>query len=158
MSIEIHNETPADVDLEAVRGVAALALEHLQIHPDVELSIQFIDTEQMSQLHVQWMDLEGPTDVMSFPMDELQPGAQAGMLGDIVICPDVAQQQAEANGHSQADEIQLLTVHGVLHLAGYDHGTAEEKQEMFGKQAGVLRAWFARTEPERTRLPIPTES
>lgn len=158
MSIEIHNETPAEVDLEAVRDIAALALSELDIHPDVEVSIQFIDEEQMSALHVEWMDLEGPTDVMSFPMDELRPGAQVGMLGDIVICPAVAARQGAENGHSQADEIQLLTVHGVLHLAGFDHGTPEEKQEMFDLQAGILRTWFDRVEPGRTQLPIPTES
>ena len=92
------------------------------------------------------MDEPGPTDVLSFPMDELRPGlegedAAEGILGDIVLCPIVAEQQAEAAGHSLTDELQMLTVHGMLHLLGFDHAEAEEEKEMFGLQGDILRTF-----------------
>ena len=93
------------------------------------------------------MNLEGPTDVMSFPMDELTPGSDEkvseGMLGDLVICPWVAQQQALAAGHSTMEEMLLLTIHGILHLLGYDHTTPEEEKQMFGLQRQLMLTFFA---------------
>jgi probable rRNA maturation factor len=97
------------------------------------------------------MDLPGPTDVMSFPMDELRPPSKddeeppQGLLGDIVLCPEVATKQgAEAETqHTMDEELQLLTVHGVLHLLGYDHEEPDEKAEMFGLQAAIVDGWRA---------------
>jgi len=105
-----------------------------------------VDEKAMSELHLQWMDEPGPTDVLSFPMDELRPGlegedAAEGILGDIVLCPIVAEKQAEAAGHSLTDELQMLTVHGMLHLLGFDHAEAEEEKEMFGLQGDILRTF-----------------
>ena len=113
------------------------------MHPDAELAIVLVDEGAMEQLHVQWMDEPGPTDVLSFPMDELRPGTEdeptpAGLLGDIVLCPQVAQSQAEAAGHSVLDELLLLTAHGLLHLLGFDHAEPEEEREMFGIQRDIL--------------------
>ena len=107
----------------------------------------------MEQLHVQWMDEPGPTDVLSFPMDELRPGTEdsitpAGLLGDIVVCPQVAIAQAEAAGHSALEEILLLTTHGMLHLLGFDHAEPEEEREMFGVQRDIL-VGFALSERRR---------
>jgi probable rRNA maturation factor len=101
------------------------------------------------------MDLPGPTDVMSFPMDELRPGRdgqepEEGVLGDIVLAPEVAAKQAAAAGHSAADELHLLTVHGALHLLGYDHAEPEEEREMFGIQGDIL-AGFAQSERKHRR-------
>jgi probable rRNA maturation factor len=98
---------------------------------------------------MQWMDLPGPTDVMSFPMDELRPPSKddeeppQGLLGDIVLCPEVAKKQGEDadTQHSMDEELQLLTVHGVLHLLGYDHEEPDEKAEMFGLQAAIVDGW-----------------
>jgi probable rRNA maturation factor len=100
----------------------------------------------MEQLHVQWMDEPGPTDVLSFPMDELRPGTDgedspAGLLGDVVLCPQVAAAQARQAGHSTAEELLLLTTHGILHLLGYDHAEPDEEKEMFGLQSQLLQAW-----------------
>jgi probable rRNA maturation factor len=97
----------------------------------------------MEQLHVQWMDEPGPTDVLSFPMDELRPGTEdrptpAGLLGDIVVCPQVAAEQAVTAGHSTMEEILLLTAHGILHLLGFDHAEPDEEREMFGLQRDIL--------------------
>jgi probable rRNA maturation factor len=105
-----------------------------------------VDENAMADLHLQWMDEPGPTDVLSFPMDELRPGlegddAAEGILGDIVLCPTVAQKQADAAGHSLMDELHLLTVHGMLHLLGFDHAEPEEEKEMFALQGDILRSF-----------------
>src|SRR5690606_32520527 len=100
MSIEVNNESVIDVDEAALQRLAVYALDQLYVHPDAELSIVLVDEGAMEQLHVQWMDEPGPTDVLSFPMDELRPGTEdaispAGLLGDVVLCPQVAIAQAE---------------------------------------------------------------
>ncbi|MDH6181143.1 putative rRNA maturation factor [Microbacteriaceae bacterium SG_E_30_P1] len=143
MSIEINNESGIDVDEAAVQRLAVYALDQLHVHPDADLAIVFVDEAAMEQLHVQWMDEPGPTDVLSFPMDELRPGTEdnitpAGLLGDIVVCPQVATAQAEAAGHTVLEEILLLTTHGILHLLGFDHAEPEEEREMFGLQRDLL--------------------
>ncbi|NQX27845.1 rRNA maturation RNase YbeY [Microbacteriaceae bacterium VKM Ac-2854] len=143
MSIEINNESSVPVDEAAILRLATYALDTLHVHPDAELAIVLVDEGAMEQLHVQWMDEPGPTDVLSFPMDELRPGTEdeqtpAGLLGDIVLCPQVAMGQAEQAGHSTLDELQLLTAHGLLHLLGFDHAEPEEEREMFGLQRDIL--------------------
>ncbi len=143
MSIEINNESGVDVDEQAVQRLSVFALDQLHVHPDAELAILFVDEAAMEQLHVQWMDEPGPTDVLSFPMDELRPGSEdaltpAGLLGDIVVCPQVAIAQAETAGHSALEEMLLLTTHGILHLLGFDHAEPDEEKEMFGLQRDIL--------------------
>ena len=143
MSIEINNESGVEVDERAVQRLAVFALDQMHVHPDAELAILFVDEAAMEQLHVQWMDEPGPTDVLSFPMDELRPGTEdalspAGLLGDIVVCPQVAIAQAETAGHSSLEEMLLLTTHGVLHLLGFDHAEPDDEKEMFGIQRDIL--------------------
>lgn len=153
MSIEFINESGFDgVNEEMLIDVCSYALGRLDVNPDAECTITAVDLQTIADLHVRWMDLEGPTDVMSFPMDELTPGATGGrpdapepgpaMLGDIVLCPEFAQRQANAAGHSLGHELALLTVHGCLHLLGYDHTTAAEEKEMFGLQNELLADWY----------------
>lgn len=148
MTIEVVNETDYDVDVESLGAQARFVLDRLRIHPQAELSVVLVDEPAMTDLHVRWMDLEGPTDVMSFPMDELRPTKddeepEEGLLGDVVICPSVAEKQARAAGHRTEDEIALLLTHGILHLLGYDHAEPEEHAEMFGLQARLLAEWVA---------------
>jgi probable rRNA maturation factor len=143
MSIEINNESVVPVDEAALLRLASYALDQLHVHPDAELAIVLVDEAAMEQLHVQWMDEPGPTDVLSFPMDELRPGTEdaitpAGLLGDIVLCPQVAIAQAEEAGHGALDEMLLLTTHGILHLLGFDHAEPAEEKEMFGIQRDIL--------------------
>ncbi len=143
MSIEINNESGIEVDESALLRLAAYELDFLRVHPDAELAILLVDEAAMEQLHVQWMDEPGPTDVLSFPMDELRPGSDdeitpAGLLGDIVLCPQVAVAQAEEAGHSVLDELLLLTAHGMLHLLGFDHAEPDDEKEMFGIQRDIL--------------------
>jgi probable rRNA maturation factor len=147
VSIELANETEQEIDEARVLKLAGFALDRLKIHPGAELAIMFVDEPAMEQLHIQWMDEPGPTDVLSFPMDELRPGTEheptpAGLLGDIVICPQVASRQAEAAGHEMMNEVLLLTTHGILHLLGFDHAEPEEEKEMFGIQKSILDAFY----------------
>ncbi|PRQ10895.1 rRNA maturation RNase YbeY [Corynebacterium sp. 13CS0277] len=151
MSIEVFNESGyGDVNEEALIDVLSFALSRMDVSPEAEATIQLADLETTSDLHLRWFDLAGPTDVMSFPMDELTPGGGRpdadpvgpSMLGDIVLCPEFAEKQAATAGHSLAHELALLTVHGCLHLLGYDHLTPAEEQEMFATQNEILADWY----------------
>lgn len=153
MSIELNNESAIVADEAALSRLASFTLRMMHVHPEAELAIVLVDEAAMEQLHVQWMDEPGPTDVLSFPMDELRPGtadliAPAGLLGDVVLCPQVAQSQADAAGHDLMDELLLLTTHGILHLLGFDHAEPDEEREMFGIQRDLL-VGFAQSERER---------
>ncbi|PAT08305.1 rRNA maturation RNase YbeY [Corynebacterium hadale] len=151
MSIEVLNESgEADVNEQMLIDVCSFALQTMDVHPDTEATITLVDEPTMADLHVRWMDLEGPTDVMSFPMDELTPGGGrpdatpfgASMLGDIILCPAFDRKQAEMAGHDLAHELALLTVHGVLHLLGYDHIQPADEREMFALQNEILADWY----------------
>src|SRR6516165_5215160 len=156
MSIEIANESGADVDETALASLARHVLDGMRVHPLAELSVLLVDEPAMTELHVHWMGEEGPTDVLAFPMDELrlpQPGgthtdhatpdpdAADVLLGDVVICPQVAAAQADQAGHDVQDEIDLLCTHGILHLLGYDHAEPDEHAKMFGLQDRLLASW-----------------
>ena len=158
MSIEFANESGQDLDEAQLVEVARFALEAMDVHPAAELNMLAVDLDTMAELHVKWMDLPGPTDVMSFPMDELTPGgrpdeAEAGpaMLGDIVICPQFAAEQAAAAGHTADHELAVLTVHGVLHLLGFDHAEPEEEKEMFGLQDRIVADFYVDSKARRIR-------
>ena len=159
------------VSLEDTSGSPLVTAEHLAeltdltaflyaglgLGAEVELAITLVDEAEMERLHLEWMDLPGPTDVMSFPMDELTPGTshspvETGMLGDVVICPAVAQSQATAAGHPLSDEMCLLTTHGVLHLLGYEHHDADSRTEMFTLQKQLLEDFLGHA------APVPTET
>lgn len=143
------------VDTQVLEKLVAHAFGHLNISPETELSIAIVGEAEMERIHLEWMDLSGPTDVMSFPMDELTPGTperpSVGVLGDIVLCPPVAARQGADAGHSTLDELCLLTTHGILHCLGYDHATAEEEAEMFGIQRTILEDFLGRPAPVETR-------
>ncbi|NHC45049.1 rRNA maturation RNase YbeY [Motilibacter aurantiacus] len=146
MAIDVNNESGVPADEEALVALARTVLDAMGIHPLAELSILLVDVDTMERLHVQWMDEPGPTDVLSFPMDELRPTRddeepEPGLLGDVVLCPMVAEKQAKQAGHSTEDELHLLLTHGILHLLGYDHAEPDEEREMFGLQRQLLGAW-----------------
>ena len=148
MSIEILNETDHPVREKEFVDLARYVLAEMRVHPQAELCIRMVDEDTMTVLHEQWMDLPGPTDVMSFPMDELEPARegeapQQGILGDIVLCPSVAQKQAVTAGHATIEEMLLLTTHGILHLLGYDHAEPDEEKEMFELQRQLLLTFLA---------------
>lgn len=148
MTIEITNESGITTDETVLLRLMEHNFTELHVSPDADVAILLVDEGAMEALHVQWMDEPGPTDVLSFPMDELRPGTEEqptppGLLGDIVLCPQVAEGQAQTAGHSTLDELILLTTHGLLHLLGFDHAEPEEEREMFGLQRELITAFQA---------------
>jgi probable rRNA maturation factor len=170
MSIEISNESGVEVDEVALAQLGRFVLDDLRIDPLAELSVLLVDPDAMAALHLQWMDLPGPTDVMAFPMDgvdgpseRFDPSAPPGtdearaeaMLGDVVLCPVVAADQAASAGHSFEAELHLLCTHGILHLLGYDHGDPQEERVMFELQTRLLSDWVQATGRAPIRTPQP---
>ncbi len=148
MSIEVLDESGHSVDVQHLSSLCRFTLERMRVHPLAELCVKLVDVETITELNVHWMGGTGPTDVLAFPMDELRPGLvteepEEGILGDILVCPEVAARQADEAGHPVRAELELLTVHGILHLLGYDHAESEAHAEMFGLQDQVLADWRA---------------
>ncbi len=153
MSVEILDESGTGADVDELARLARFVLDRMRLHPQTEMCLRLVDEDTIAQLNQQWMGTSGPTDVLAFPMDEVAPGSGArggdgdiddppeGYLGDLALCPAVAARQALEHGHSTHDETDLLTVHGILHLLGYDHGEPEEHREMFALQARLLAEW-----------------
>lgn len=146
--IELNNESGVEVDTERLIKLATFALDALRIHPEAELSILLVDEETMSAYHEKFMGEPGPTDVLSFPMDELRapdPDEEAplGLLGDIVLCPTVTAAQAPDTGRTAEAEADYLLIHGLLHLLGHDHAEPAEKAIMFDLNDRLIAAWDA---------------
>jgi probable rRNA maturation factor len=170
MSVEVNNESGVAVDEKALAELGRFVLDALRIDPLADVSVLLVDADTMAALHLQWMELPGPTDVMAFPMDTADgpaerhdpsapPGtdenAAAAMLGDVVLCPTVAADQAASAGHSTEAELHLLCTHGILHLLGYDHGEPDEEREMFELQARLVQEWARISKRGPIRAPLP---
>lgn len=143
---EIHNETEAVLDLEHIESLVDHHLKHLGIHPDSMIAVTFIDVDRMTTLHEDWMHEPGPTDVLSFPIDEITlptegDSTEPGILGDIVICPDFLSAQMKESGRTLQQESEFLVTHGILHLVGLDHQEPEEFTRMFALQDQLLACW-----------------
>jgi probable rRNA maturation factor len=156
VTVDINNESGLEADSPGLVRLATFALDQLRIHPQAELSILLVDEDTMSAYHEKYMGEPGPTDVLSFPMDELRPPGEEdepplGLLGDIVLCPAVTDRQAREHGRSSAAEAEYLLVHGILHLLGYDHADDAERTEMFGLKDRIIAAW-ASARPDRAVL------
>jgi probable rRNA maturation factor len=148
VSIDVLNESGFALDEMELIACAKYVMGEMKVHPRADLCLKLVEEPAMEVLHVQWMDLPGSTDVMSFPMDELRPGRDGqepaeGVLGDIVLCPSVAARQAVAAGHATEEELLLLVTHGILHLLGYDHGEPDAEREMFELQRTLLLTFLA---------------
>lgn len=147
MSIEIDNRSGAICAEVELVDLAAFTLRELLVDKRAELEISLVDEAEMTRLHEEWMDEAGPTDVLSFPMDELRPNELSEndevpvVLGDVVICPDVAQKQGDTAGHGMEQELRILLVHGILHLLGFDHLEPEDEAEMFALQGKIVKDW-----------------
>jgi probable rRNA maturation factor len=146
LSIEILDESGHGLDVHRLAELSRFVMDRMRVHPLAELCIKAVDEDTIAELNGQWMEKEGPTDVLAFPMDELRPGLvgeepEEGVLGDLMLCPAVAVRQGETAGHGTEAELELLTVHGILHLLGYDHAEPEEHREMFGLQDELLADW-----------------
>jgi probable rRNA maturation factor len=155
MSVEIANESGEQVDEATLAALARHVLDRMRVHPLAELSVLLVDVAAMTDLHERWLGEATPTDVLAFPMDELRPpshgssqpergpenGADQALLGDVVLCPQVALEQARKAEHDVQDELNLLCTHGILHLLGYDHAEPDEQGAMFGLQDRLLAEW-----------------
>jgi len=142
MAIEITNRSGIAYSDEDLKSLLQFGMAELGLNPECDLDVLLVDEEEMTALHIKWMDEPGPTDVLTFPMDELRPNsAEAGILGDIVLCPRVAMYQAESANHSFTHEMSVLGVHGLLHIVGYDHANKEDEKEMFDLQEGIVARW-----------------
>jgi probable rRNA maturation factor len=135
INIESHPDFP---NIELLERAARLTLENQSEDPDIDLSIVLTDDQKLRELNQAYLGLDAPTDVLSFPASESDPDTGARYLGDILISVPRAAEQASAAGHTVQDEVQLLVIHGVLHLLGHDHAGAEEKTRMWAAQAEVL--------------------
>lgn len=164
MSIEVANESEISADETALAALARYVLDTMRIHPLAELSVLLVDSATMTDLHKRWLGEPGPTDVLAFPMDELrpphpgsdradrsggQPDSEPGLLGDVVLCPEVAAEQAREANHPVADELEMLCTHGILHLLGFDHAEPDERATMFGLQDRLLDSWRAERGPSQ---------
>ena len=136
----IHIESDFSFPEDFLERAAQAALQHESASQDVDLSIVLTDNARLHELNLNYLGVDSPTDVLSFPASETDPETGARYLGDILISIPRAQAQAEAAGHPVESEVQLLVVHGVLHLLGHDHAGPEEKSRMWKAQAEILES------------------
>ena len=141
MTIEVTNTSGQLVPTAEMTSLMTHAMKALELNPDCDLNIAFVEDDYMTELHIKWMDEPGTTDVLSFPMDMPESVGEAATLGDIVICPSVAAQQAASAGHSVSHEIFILAAHGLLHILGYDHANVADEKVMFDLQEKLVKEW-----------------
>ena len=143
MTIEITNKSGALAPGDQIQSLLAFAMSKLDLNPDCDLNVTFVDDAEMTELHIKWMDEPGSTDVLSFPMDLPETEGEVVTLGDIVISPDFATAQANLAGHTPEHEMFILATHGLLHILGYDHAEAVEEKVMFDLQESLVKQWSA---------------
>ena len=141
MTLEITNTTGLLVPAQEMQSLMAFAFGQLDLHPNCELNMLFVDDAEMTELHIKWMNEGGTTDVLSFPMDMPESAHDVVTLGDIVIDPRVAADQAKSAGHSVEHEIFILATHGLLHILGYDHVELADELIMFELQESIVANW-----------------
>lgn len=143
MTIELVNRSGALVPDKEITALLNYGIEYMELNPECEISLSFVDVQEMEELHIKWMQEDGPTDVLSFPMDMPESKGDIVTLGDIVISPAVAAQQAASAGHSVEHEMYILATHGLLHILGYDHADPDEEKVMFALQEKIVKEWAA---------------
>jgi len=141
MTVELTNRSGALVPEEKITSLINYGIVYMDLNPDCEISMSFVDVQEMEELHIKWMQEDGPTDVLSFPMDLPEKKGDVVTLGDIVISPAVAEAQAVQAGHSPEHEMFILSTHGLLHILGYDHADKDEEKVMFSLQEKIVEEW-----------------
>lgn len=141
MTVELINRSGSLIPEAQMHTLINFGIEYMELNPQCEVSMTFVDTQEMEELHIKWMQESGPTDVLSFPMDLPEERGDVVTLGDIVIAPAIAAKQALAAGHSTEHEIFILATHGLLHILGYDHADPDEEKVMFALQEKIVRQW-----------------
>ena len=145
MTIEVTNTSGQLVPTAEMVSLMTHALNALELNPECDLNISFVEDDYMIELHIKWMDEPGTTDVLSFPMDMPEEPGEVVTLGDIVISPVVAAAQALTQGHSTEHEIYILATHGLLHIIGYDHADKADEKIMFELQEKIVTDWEKRS-------------
>ena len=148
MTVELVNRSGALVPEKEMHSLLNFGIEYMELNPECEISLTFVDVNEMEELHIKWMDEPGPTDVLSFPMDMPESKGEVVTLGDIVIAPAVAAKQAQDAGHSVEAEIYILATHGLLHILGYDHADPDEEKVMFALQEKIVKEWSLAATPQ----------
>ena len=148
MTVELVNRSGALVPEKEMHSLLNFGIEYMELNPECEISLTFVDVTEMEELHIKWMDEPGPTDVLSFPMDMPESKGEVVTLGDIVIAPAVAAKQAQDAGHSVEAEIYILATHGLLHILGYDHADPDEEKVMFALQEKIVKEWSLNATPQ----------
>ena len=139
-NVGIFNETDKEIkELEDLKKVIDIAIKSEKVN-NVEFNVIIVDNERIHEINREYRHIDRPTDVISFALedDESFPGMETRVLGDIYISLDKVYEQSEAYGHSFFRELAFLTVHGLLHLLGYDHMEKEDEKEMFSRQELIL--------------------
>ena len=144
MTVDLVNRSGALIPEKEMHSLINYGIEYMELNPECEISLTFVDVQEMEELHIKWMDEPGPTDVLSFPMDLPEKKGDVVTLGDIVIAPAVASKQAQSAGHSIEHEIYILATHGLLHILGYDHADPDEEKVMFALQEKIVKEWSQR--------------
>jgi probable rRNA maturation factor len=138
VNLHVSDKFQDSVDTTALEKAALVTLAIQNIREDVNLSVVIEDEQQLQVLNHEFLGVDFPTDVLSFFEDELDPETGQRYLGDVIISYPQAEKQGVIAGHSTRFELDLLVVHGVLHLLGYDHSTDEEKEKMWKIQQEIL--------------------
>lgn len=146
MSIFLADEQTQEVGLSDLRSLAQLVLSEEGFSDDVEVTLIFVSESEMAAYNERFLDREGPTDVLAFPVEDLMPGVVPDidpqgpplMLGDVIIAPGYVRRQAERDGIGFEDEIALMVTHGILHLLGYDHVEDEDAERMEARERELL--------------------
>ena len=139
MDVFIANEQEIPVPEARLSALARHALDCLNVDGTVELSVLLITADHMRRLNARFAGEDRPTDVLAFPMMEEDDGSL--LLGDVVVCPEVARTNAQDRRESLERELEILLVHGTLHLLGYDHQGAEDKARMDERLAQVISSF-----------------
>ena len=145
MTIEVTNTSGQLFPTAEMTSLMTHAMKALDLNPECDLNIAFVEDDYMTELHLKWMDEPGTTDVLSFPMDMPEEPGESVTLGDIVISPVVAAAQALNQGHSTEHEIYILATHGLLHIIGYDHADKADEKVMFDLQEKIVTDWEKRS-------------
>jgi probable rRNA maturation factor len=138
VNIQLDEDISSPPDLDLLQSAAVEALRLAGAKPDAEITIVLTDDQELCGLNRQYLGIDAPTDVLSFPADFIDPDSHHPYLGDILISVERAVRQAEQHNHSAQKELLLLVVHGVLHLLGHDHAEQAEKDRMWALQDQIL--------------------
>lgn len=150
MAVFLADEQDLPVDADDLLALARHVVAQQRIPEDMQLSLLLVDRATIASMNAEHLGKQGPTDVLAFPIDEPgeSPPDAPAVLGDVVLCPAVADEQAPRLGRTRQEELRLLTVHGILHLIGMDHADPGAEREMFGLTDELLASYAAsRAEP-----------